>query len=396
MKAFREGLRDRIFPLGIPLSWLQLIGERKRFLAAVAGVTFAVTLMMFQAGIYKAIFEKVVFPHRAMQADLVMTSRDYNNLFLHSLFTIRRLEQARTVDVVASAAPLYLGGAPMRNPVTMKSMTIFVFGIRPSQNPFGLREVEDRLSLLSNPENVLFDRKGLREYGPIERLLGERGSVETEIGGRKVVIRDVFSMGGTISSGGHVIAGEEGFFRLFPRQPRNLISAGLIRLAPGTDAAAAAGRIREAVPADVTIWTYEEFVAEEKKYWSERSPLAFIFLGSMLVAMIVGAVIVYQILYTDVTDHLHEYATLKAMGAGDRFFVTLILQQAVILMACGFVPGTALTALLYAVTRSKAAMPAYLTLPVMAVVFVLALAMCSLSGLLALRRLKRADPADVF
>ena len=61
MRAFLEGLRNRIFPLGIPLSWLQLIGERKRFFAAIAGVTFAVTLMMYQMGIYVAIFEKVVY-----------------------------------------------------------------------------------------------------------------------------------------------------------------------------------------------------------------------------------------------------------------------------------------------------------------------------------------------
>lgn len=387
---------NRIFPLGIPLSWLQLVAERKRFLAAIAGVTFAVTLMMFQAGVYVAIFEKVVFPHRAMRADLVMTSRDYNNLFLNNLFTIRRLEQARSVEGVHSVAPLYIGTANLRNPETMRNMTIFVFGLRPTQNPFRLEEVDRSLGLLSNPEAVLFDRKGLKEYGPIERLLKDRGPVETEIGGRRVVVRGVFTMGGTISSGGHVIAGEEGFFRLFPRHTRHLISIGLIRLRSGADAAAVRERLRAAVPPDVTIWTYDGFVAEEKKYWSERSPLAFIFLGTMLVAMIVGAVIVYQILYTDVTDHLHEYATLKAIGVSDRFFVGLILQQAVILMACGFVPGTVLTALLYALIRSKAVMPAHLTWPVMAIVFILALVMCSLSGLLALRRLKKADPADVF
>ncbi len=396
MRAIRKSLRERVFPLGIPLAWLQLYAEPKRFLAAVAGVTFAVTLMMYQAGIYTAIFEKVVFPHRAMKADLVMTSLDYNNLFLNNSFTLRRLEQALAVEGVSSVAPLHIGSANLRNPETKRNMVIFVFGIRPSRNPFALPEVDRNLGRLAHPENVLFDRKGLKEYGPIERLLEERGSVETEIGGRRVVIQGLFDMGGTISSGGHVIAGEEGFFRLFPRASRNLISAGMIRLSPGADPEQTAARIRAAVPPDVTIWTYDGFVAEEKRYWSERSPLAFIFLGTMLVAMIVGAVIVYQILYTDVTDHLHEYATLKAIGVGDRFFLGLILQEAVILMACGFVPGTVLTAGLYAVTRSKAVMPAYLSLPVMSVVFVLALAMCSLSGVLALRKLKRADPADVF
>jgi putative ABC transport system permease protein len=396
MRAFLEGLRNRIFPLGIPLSWLQLIGERKRFFAAIAGVTFAVTLMMYQMGIYVAIFEKVVYPHRAMRGELVMTSRDYNNLYSNSPFTIRRLEQALSVEGVESVAPVYLASANMRNPETMQTMRIYVFGILPGHNPFALPEVDRNLGLLSSPEDVLYDRKGLKEYGPIERLFRQQGRVETELDAHRIVIRGLFTMGGTISSGGHIIAGEEAFFHIFPQAPRNMISAGMVRLRPGADAARVAERLRVALPDDVAIWPFAGFVAEEKRYWSERSPLAFIFLGSMLVAMIVGAVIVYQILYTDVSDHIHEYATLKAIGVGDRFFLQLILQQATILMVCGFVPGTAITALLYAVTRTKSAMPAYLSFPNMSFVFVLSFVMCGLSGILALRRLKQADPADVF
>jgi putative ABC transport system permease protein len=396
MKHFGERIRNRIFPLGIPLSWLQLIGERKRFAAAIAGVTFAVTLMMYQMGIYVAIFEKVVYPHRAMRGGLVMTSRDYNNLFSNSPFSIRRLEQALSIDGVESIAPVYLNGTNMRNPETLQNMRIFVFGIRPSQNPFNLPEVERNLDLLSTEDDVLFDRKGLKEYGPVERLVNENSRLDTELGGEHMVIRGLFTMGGTISSGGHIIAGEEAFFHIFPQHPRNMITAGMIMLRSNADPDRVKEQLCASLPNDVTVWKHEEFVDEEKSFWNTRSPLAFIFLGTMLVAMIVGAVIVYQILYTDVNDHIHEYATLKAIGAGDRFFLVLILQQAVILMVCGFIPGTLITALLYAFTRSKAAMPAYLSFNIMSIVFLLALAMCSLSGILALRKLRKADPADVF
>ena len=396
MKRFLERARNAVFPLGIPLAWLQLAGEPKRFLAAVAGVTFAVTLMMFQMGIFVAIFEKVVYPHRALQGDLVMTSRDYNNLFSNNQFTIRRLEQALAAEGVAAVAPVYLWSGHFRNPVTMQNMPIFVFGIQPGRNPFALPEVDRQLGLLSTSEDVLYDRKGLKEYGPIEKLINRDGAVETEIDGRRIVIRGLFTLGGTISSGGHLLAGEEAFFRLFPQLSRGLINVGMIRLRPEADPVRVAERIRAILPDDVKIWSYQGFVAEEKRYWNERSPLAFIFLGTMLVAMVVGAVIVYQILYTDVNDHLREYATLKAIGIGDRFFLTLVLQQSTILMVCGFLPGTLITSQLYAVTRSKAAMPAYLSLGNMALVFALAFVMCTLSGVLALRRLKQADPADVF
>jgi len=396
MSRYLERARDFLFPLGIPLSWLQLAGERKRFLAAIAGVTFAVTLMMFQMGIFVAIFEKVVYPHRAMRADLAMTSRDYNNLFSNNQFTIRRLEQALAAEGVADVAPIYLYSGHLRNPVTMQNMPIFVFGIQPGSNPFALPDIDRQLGLLSTSEDVLYDRKSLKEYGPIEKLFNRDGEVATELDGRRIVVRGLFTMGGTISSGGHLLAGEEAFFRLFPQLSRGLINVGLIRLRPGADPARVAERIRAIVPDDVRIWSYEGFVAEEKRYWNERSPLAFIFLGTMLVAMVVGAVIVYQILYTDVNDHLREYATLKAIGIGDRFFLNLVLQQSTILMVCGFLPGTLITSQLYAVTRSKAAMPAYLSLGNMTLVFALAFVMCTLSGVLALRRLKQADPADVF
>ena len=351
---------------------------------------------MYQTGIYIAVFEKVVYPHRALRGELVMTSRDFNNLYSNAPFTLRRLEQALGDPGVESVAPLYLASANLRNPETGQTMRIYVFGIRPTQNPFALPEVERDLGILSTADDVLYDRTGLKAYGPVERLFRTQGLVETELDAHRVVIRGLFTLGGTLASGGHIIAGEEAYFRIFPTARRNLISVGVVRLRPGADAARVAERLRGTLPADITLWSLDGFVAEEKRYLSERSPLAFIFLGTMLVAMIVGAVIVYQVLYTDVNDHIHEYATLKAIGIGDRFFLQLILQQATILMVCGFVPGTACTALLYAVTRTQSAMPAYLTFPIMSWVFGLSFVMCGLSGVLALRRLKQADPADVF
>ena len=116
----------------------------------------------------------------------------------------------------------------------------------------------------------------------------------------------------------------------------------------------------------------------------------------MAVAIFVGAIIVYQILYTDVTDHLPEYATLKAIGFDDKFFIWVIIQESLILSILGFIPGTAIAALLYYATRVIANMPTYLTFTNLAIVFLLTLFMCSIAGLLATRRLRMANPADIF
>jgi putative ABC transport system permease protein len=158
----------------------------------------------------------------------------------------------------------------------------------------------------------------------------------------------------------------------------------------------AAQRLRELLPPDVEVHTMAEFVEKEKQYWAERTPIGFVIGASMMVAMIVGAVIVYQILYTDVTDHLPEYATLKSIGFTDGYFIRLVLQESIILSVLGFIPGTLLSAFLYWLTRMLAHMPTHLNAVNVLAVFGLSLGMCLLAGWLATRKLRQANPADIF
>jgi putative ABC transport system permease protein len=383
-------------PLGIPLAWLQLIGEKKRFLTALAGVGFAVTLMMYQLGTYLAVLTKVVFPHMALQADVVLTSKDYDNFYVNAPFSVRRLYQARGFDEVAAVAPLFLGATSMRNPVTMASKRIFVLGVDPEQNAFAFPEIAARPEGLRMDEWAFYDALSLPEFGPISAMLESQGDVVTELGGRRMKIVGTFRLGGTISAAGHLLVGERAFFRVFPQHQAHMISLGLIRLKPGADPVLVARRLAQELPPDVRVWTRDELIRGEREYWEQRSPIAFVFLGSMLVAMIVGAVIVYQILYADVSDHMREYATLKAIGLPDSYFSGVVVQEALILLAAGFFPGLGLTAVLYHVTRVKAALPMHLSIGIVTVVFGLSLVMCVTAGLLALRRVRSADPADVF
>ena len=150
------------------------------------------------------------------------------------------------------------------------------------------------------------------------------------------------------------------------------------------------------LPDDVSVLTKQQFIENEKNYWAERTPIGFVIGASMAVAIFVGAVIVYQILYTDVTDHLSEYATLKAIGFADSFFVWIIVQESFILSIMGFVPGAALAEALYVLTRNVAGMQTYMSAAGVALVFGLSLSMCLIAGLLATRKLRKANPADIF
>jgi putative ABC transport system permease protein len=170
----------------------------------------------------------------------------------------------------------------------------------------------------------------------------------------------------------------------------------MVSLKPGTDPAELRDRISALLPKDVRVLTADVFRSEEQDFWISRTAIGFICLAGMLVGMLVGGIVVYQILYTDVTDHLREYATLKAMGITDMFLFSIVMTEALILLLAAAVPSTILAGALFYVTRAGSGMPTELTVPELAAVFVLAAVMCIVAGFLATRKLKTADPADIF
>ena len=112
--------------------------------------------------------------------------------------------------------------------------------------------------------------------------------------------------------------------------------------------------------------------------------------------LVVGAIIVYQILFADVSEHIREYGTLRAIGYRNRFVSGIVLQQAVILSVLGFIPGTLIVYWLYGSAAAATNLPIALTMERGVAVFVMTVLMCSVSALLAVRKLRRLDPADVF
>jgi len=209
-------------------------------------------------------------------------------------------------------------------------------------------------------------------------------------------VKGLFALGHTLAASANVIMSDEAYFRVRPDKPRNMANVGMIVLKPGADPAAVASKLRASLPDDVRIMTRQEFMTAEQNYWARRTPIGFVSGAGMLVGMLVGAIVVYQILYTDVNDHLKEYATLKAIGFGDAFFARLVLQEALILVILGFIPASLLTLVLNDQARKVAQIPTSLSVADVLTVLVAATGMCLVAGLLATRRLRSADPADVF
>lgn len=379
----------------VPLAWLQLTRERRRFAVALAGITFAVTLMLMQLGLRAVLYTAATRIPDHLTGELVMTSAHYEYLYATQPFSRRALYSALAVPGVESVAPLYLGMGNWRDPSHLREHKIFVLGVQPSAEVLDLPEVRQHLLDLESSDTVLFDVGSRPEYGPVAELLNQSPDLFSELNGHRMKVAGLFELGATFGSGGHLITNDFNFARLFAR-PLGLIDLGMIRLKPGADPVTIRSRLTGVLPHDVLVVTRQEFTEQERRYWEKRAAIGFIFeLGSVL-GLFVGSVIVYQILYTDVTDHLDEYATLKAIGYRDRQLSQVVLQEAIILSVLGFLPGYAIAQVLYVVARHQAYVPMQMTVARVIFVFLVTLMMCALAASIAMRKLKVADPAEIF
>ncbi|WP_341530657.1 ABC transporter permease DevC [Nostoc sp. UHCC 0302] len=379
-----------------PLAWRQLMKEKTRLVVAVAGIAFADMLMFIQLGFESALFDASVKPHRTLQADLVLINPQFQTLFAVKNFARERLYQTLGYEGVQSVSSLYIGTGQWRNPETRLERSILVWGIEPTKPAFTLPEVKNNQDYLKQLNQVLFDQAGRPEYGAVADIFKKTGNLETELNNKAISVKGLFTSGASFAADGNVITSESTFLQLFPQRQPDRIEVGLITLKPGVDAEKVQSQLVAGLPKDVKVLTPEGFAKIEKQYWESGTGIGFIFGLGTAVGFIVGIVIVYQILYSDVSDHLPEYATLKAMGYTDTYLLKVLIQEALLLAVLGFLPGFILSFGLYQVTYAATMLPIFMKLERAITVWIMTVIMCSFSGAIAMRKLRQADPADVF
>ena len=379
-----------------PLAWLQLSHEKVRLLVALAGIGFADMLMFMQLGFQNALFDSSVVLHQAFDGDIFLMSPQSDALGFTETFSARRLYESLAVEGVESVVPVYLNFGLWKNPLDRNTRTIFVIGYNPHNNILDLPGLKENIDRVKLADFVLFDDKSREEFGAIPELLQQQGSVTTEISSRRVTVGGLFSLGTSFAADGTIITSDINFLRMFPERERGLIDIGVINLEPGANLDLALAQLRQKLPQDVNVFNKEEFIQYEKNYWQTGTAIGFVFTLGTAIGFVVGTVIVYQILYTDVADHLPEYATLKAMGYKDIYFVTLVFQEAIILAFVGFIPGLAIAQSLYFMAAKATGLPILMTAGRALAVLILTVIMCCVSGTVAVRKLSAADPADIF
>lgn len=382
--------------LPVDLAWRQLRHEPRKLFAGVAGVVFAVVLMLVQFGFRDALFDSATAVQRQMSGDLFIVHRQSQTLWRMAPFSRRRVFQALAVPEVARAGYLYVTLVDWKNPWTGRHRPTLMFGIDPASGLLDLPGIPKQLGALKNEDAVIYDARSHAEFGPVVPTLQAGRAVSAEVNNRRMTVRGLFQLGASFAADGNLVTSQENFLRVVTSRAASQIDVGILLLEPGVDRAAAQAAVRRVLPDDVSVVTRDELVRLEHDYWQTSTGVGFVFTLGALMGFVVGVVIVYQILFSEIANHLGQYATLAAMGHSQRFLLGIVAGAASILSVMGYVPGVLLAFVLYRITEAVTFLPMTLGAAKLATVFGLTLLMCVLSGGLALRKLREADPADLF
>ena len=382
--------------LKIPLPWLQLTYKKMRFFVALMGIGFAVMLMFLQLGLRDALFDSAVRLHKSLECDIILLSPLSTASIAMQSFSQRYLYQALGFEGVESVSPVYVDFGVWKNLKTRRARLIFVIGFNPTKAVSNLPDIPNNINQLKLEDVALFDRASRPEFGTIPDEYNQGERVIVEVSGHRLKIGGLFQLGTSFGSDGNLIMSDDNFLRVFTHRSKGLIDIGLIKLKSGVNAQWVLANLRKSLDKGVNVLSKQDYIDFEKNYWNTSTAIGFIFDLGAMVGFTVGTVIVYQILYADVSDHLFEYATLKAMGYTNNYLLSVVFQESLILASLGYIPGMAISLALYAVVKNATLLPIAMSFSRALLVLALTIVMCLISGIIAMQKLRDADPVDIF
>ncbi len=372
------------------IAFRMLFDRPARAVLSSLGVTFSVVIMFMELGFFNGSNDSSANLPQLFDCDLVMTHVRKNHLKTGEEFSELRLNTVRSIEGVARAVPLYGGANYWWNPANSTRHRAYILGVDVEDPMLKLPHLTTTIDALREPGAVFFDRLSRRELG--------RPSVGTHsvLGYANVKVAGLFELGPNFTYEGHLITGSETFLQA-ARESANRLDFGLIRLAPGADLETVRARLLAALPPDeLQLHTPQELYEREVMITTQRSPTGVVFGIGLLVGFFIGIIVCYQILFNEVSDHLPQFATIKAMGLPPRFITGIVMWEALFLAGAGFLPGLALSHLLYLNIEHFTQIRMFLTPGRAGLILALAGGMCLVAGQLALRRVHAADPADLY
>jgi putative ABC transport system permease protein len=374
----------------VPLAWRILTYDKRRTVLALIGIFMAILLVFVELGFFYAVPRGGLLLYDNMRFDLLLASDQYEYQAQPGTFPLGRLDQVRSLPEVQQAIPIYFGFAKWKDGEGGVWPDVFVIGFDPRSHVFLPDSINQQLAVLEQPGTVLVDSATRPMFGPLDT-----GRV-VEIGNQRMTIGGQYELGTGFMGLGVVLVSSPNFARLFAGRGLDIVNLGAIQLKSGIDPDKVASDLRKTLGADVQIFTEKEIDKHETAYWTTRTSVGIIFGSGLLISFVVGIMIVYQIVSTQVTRQLPQFATLKAIGYPDRALVGTVGAMSLLIVVAGFIPALGAALGLYSVIRRETLLPVEMSETRLALVFAVTLVMASISALLSVGSLRRADPADVF
>ena len=398
--SFSRHLRSRLNLHDLPLAWLQLKRQPIRYLVAVTGIGFAALLMFMQLGFQSGLLKSATTFYEALETDLVLINPATVNSGSYQQFPQSLLYQALGVEGVERTIPLYVTNINAQQLGGVKPTSLRVIGYDPDEKILDVPAINAQRDLIKTPNFVLFDKLGVKiKTGPVAQTFSSEGPLELILSNysRSFRIMGLFELGSTFVADSNLITSQATALQLaFPQVSAGEISLGLIRLKPSANQLKVQNYLTHLYGDQLQVLTKPQLIQQERNYWNNVSSFGIIFGFGTIMGLLVGGVVVYQVLYTDVSDHLKEYATLKAMGFSNQFILMVVIQESILLAVSAFIPATILSALLYAGLSALSGITLEMTAGKTLLVGALTVGLCATASAIAIRKLRDADPASVF
>lgn len=384
----------------LPLAWLQLKRQPVRYLVAVTGIGFAALLMYMQLGFQSGLLRSATTFYQALETDLILINPATVNSGSYQQFPQSLLYQALGIEGVSKTIPLYVTNINAQQLGGVKPTSLRVIGFDPNETILDVPAINNQRDILKTPNFVLFDELGLSiKTGPVAKQVSKDGPLELILSNysRSFRVMGLFKLGSTFVADSNLIASQATALDLaFPQVNVGEISLGLIRLDATANIKQIQTYLRSIYGDQLQVLTKDELITQERDYWNNVSSFGVIFGFGTIMGLLVGGVVVYQVLYTDVSDHLKEYATLKAMGFSNQFILMVVIQESILLAVSAFIPATLLSAALYAGLTAVSGIRLEMTADKTLLVGSLTMSLCAVASAIAIRKLQDADPASVF
>ena len=325
----------------VPLAWRNLVANKLRLVRSIAGIGFAVLLMLVQLGFERGFFEASLGMLRELDGDLFIMRASKYRFGSEDPFPAADLAPARAVAGVASVdaalrrlAALSLEGPERREDLSRAGLS----GSIPTIPPFSIPELRQQSELLKPLDTVIVDRRSRPFLGMDERRERDRDQRPQGADRRQLCARPRFH--GQRHRDDERRAPTPRCWpatRIFCNTSRS--SSASSSCSPAADIAAVQKALRAALPGELRVLSKPELEAFERAFQADLSSAGPIFWMGTIVGFVVGMLISYQIIYTDLSDQLPQYATLKGMGYGSRYLVRVVFQQAAFAAVAAYIPA---------------------------------------------------------